>query len=307
MIKRRIFIKNILYLCIIVPFTNAKCFSFIKKEQNFIQNFFSMGTIGKIIIITNNKKNGIKAINEIINKITYFEKILTMFSNNSFIGKLNKNPKKEFTVPNSVIYILKISEILKIKTNKKFNTNLNNKIYLEKYNKNNNIKNEISESIKINKNKVMIQNNSNIDLGGIGKGFAIEEAMKITNKYEINNAMIELGGDIKIKGKNEFNLQWKIKINNNQNSKNNYIIPNNTSIASSGQFIKNRITNKYDIKNHIIDPITLKNNHYYQLATVIGKNATICDALSTACYNTPIEEINILKKNFPNYEFKIFT
>ena len=103
------------------------------------------------------------------------------------------------------------------------------------------------------------------------------------------------------------NETWKIKINTNtKNIKNDYIELNNESMASSGQFIKNIITKKYDAKKHIIDPITMSNKNYYNLTTVNGPNTTICDALSTACYNTPIQEIKILKQNFPKYKFKIF-
>lgn len=303
MTKRRIFIKKILGLFIFIPLTNNIGFSNIKNEHNITQKFISMGTIGKINIITENKKNGIKAINDILNKILYLEKNLTMFSTKSFIGKLNANQNKEFIIPNYILYILKISEIIKTKTNKKFDIGIGNNIYFKKYTKSLNKNNQIP-SINIKKNKIMLSNNFIIDLGGIGKGFAIEEAMKIANQYKIENALIELGGDIKAIGK-KYNTSWKIKINSNsENLKNNYININNESLASSGQFIKNTITNKYELKKHIIDPKSLSSKEYYKLTTVLGPNATICDALATACYNTPIQEMNILQNNFKNYTFK---
>lgn len=288
-----------------IPLTNNLCFAYTKRTYNIIQNFSSMGTIGKINLITNNKIKGKQLINDIIYKISYYEKILTMFSKTSFIGKMNKNPKIEFNLPKNIIYILKLSEILRIKTNQKFNICIGNKSYLKNSNKHL-IKKNTPLLININKNKAMLNDHLTIDLGSIGKGFAIEQAIKITNQHEIKNILIELGGDIKIKENNKTN-DWQIKIDSiNKNIDNNCINLHNTSIASSGQFIKNKISKNYIIKNHIIDPTTLSTNNYYKLTTVTGPNLTICDALSTALYNTPLQEIYILKKNFPEYNFKTF-
>ncbi|HZK33785.1 MAG TPA: FAD:protein FMN transferase [Bacillota bacterium] len=53
-----------------------------------------------------------------------------------------------------------------------------------------------------------------IDLGGIAKGYAGDEAMRILKEHNIEHAMINLGGDIITRGGKENGSPWRIGIQN---------------------------------------------------------------------------------------------
>ncbi|MBL4936743.1 FAD:protein FMN transferase [Clostridium sp. YIM B02515] len=66
---------------------------------------------------------------------------------------------------------------------------------------------EADNSVKLEKEGMAI------DLGGIAKGFAADEVMKIFKKYNIENALIDLGGSsIYASGKNKTQSPWSIGI-----------------------------------------------------------------------------------------------
>ncbi len=99
-----------------------------------------------------------------------------------------------------------------------------------------------------------------IDLGGIAKGFAADEVLKIYKKYNIENGLINLGASsIYAIGKNEENKQWSVGIKHPRNDdpeKYMGIIKlSDEALSTSGDY------ERYFIKDnkryhHIIDPKT---------------------------------------------------
>ena len=116
-------------------------------------------------------------------------------------------------------------------------------------------------SINENDSSIMLQKEGMaIDLGGIAKGFAADEVLKIYKKYNIENGLINLGSSsIYALGKNKDNNEWSVGIKHPRSEDPNeymgIIKLSNESLSTSGDY------ERYFIKDnkryhHIIDPKT---------------------------------------------------
>ncbi len=122
-----------------------------------------------------------------------------------------------------------------------------------------------------------------IDLGGIAKGYAVAEAVKVIRSSGVQSALIDAGGDIyaigKIKGK-----PWKIAI---RNPRGEGVIGtfdvSDLSVVTSGDY--ERFFEKDGVRyHHILDPKTGYPARGVASVTIITSDATLADALSTAVF-----------------------
>lgn len=132
--------------------------------------------------------------------------------------------------------------------------------------------------IYLEKNRVRMEEGTIIDLGGIGKGYAVDMAMERLQNKEISKAVLAASGDIGCLGecvihiRNPFHPSGAIAT----------IVSTlpRFAISTSGnyeRYIKNKT------HNHLIDPKTGKSQQRYASITLMdtGDNTRI-DALSTA-------------------------
>ena len=116
-----------------------------------------------------------------------------------------------------------------------------------------------------------------IDFGGIGKGYAEDEMMKILQANGIKSAMIEAGGNIVMSDAPPQEKGWKVIINN----KDYYL--KNSGVSTSGdmyQFVEID-GKKY---SHIIDPKIGIGVTELRQVTIISKDGTSSEWLSKALY-----------------------
>ena len=129
---------------------------------------------------------------------------------------------------------------------------------------------EIHSSVGFDKTRlssdVIIKDNklTKLDFNAIAKGYAVDIIASAMDKKNIDNYLIDIGGEIRSKGrninKNEF---WKVAINNpDLNSEDNcyrILNLNNLSIATSGNYRNYKIDSITKKKYvHVINPITGK-------------------------------------------------
>ena len=131
-----------------------------------------------------------------------------------------------------------------------------------------------------------------IDFGGIGKGFAEDEMMKVLKQNGIKAAMIEAGGNILVSDSpTDSPKGWEIIIE----KKKKYL--KNCGISTSGdayQFVEIG-GQKYA---HILDPKTGIGFTKPRQITVITKDGTSSDWLSTALYLMPKKLGKVLRAEF---------
>lgn len=128
--------------------------------------------------------------------------------------------------------------------------------------------------------------NTALDLGGIGKGYLADQLANIPELSKIHGYWISLGGDVIGGGLNEAGQQWRVDIQNAQDSnktlKTVFEPETNTfSIATSGT-ITRRDDSAKKPWHHIIDPITLRPAETdVLLATVVAKSAVEADVFAS--------------------------
>lgn len=143
---------------------------------------------------------------------------------------------------------------------------------------------------KTNQSVMLETKGMRLDFGGIGKGFAEDEMMKVLKENGIKSALIEAGGNIVVSNSpTDSPKGWEIIINNEK-----YFLKN-CGISTSGdayQFVE------IDGKKyaHILDPKTGIGFAEPHQISIIAKNGTESDWISTALYLIPKEKGEKLAK-----------
>ena len=123
-----------------------------------------------------------------------------------------------------------------------------------------------------------------IDLGGIGKGHAVDQGIKILQHHGIVHGLVTAGGDSRIIG-DRFGKPWVIGIRH-PDRKDEVIarIPlEDAAISTSGDY--ERYFDENGVRyHHIIDPNTGKSARKVRSATIIGPTATRTDGLSKTAF-----------------------
>jgi FAD:protein FMN transferase len=117
------------------------------------------------------------------------------------------------------------------------------------------------QNVLLNKaeNKVMLKEKGMmIDLGGIAKGYAADEAVKILKENSVEHAIVNLGGNVMTLGGKPDGNQWTIGIQHPFTNRGNYVgtvkVANKTVVTSG---IYERYIKEGDkIYHHIIDKAT---------------------------------------------------
>ncbi len=156
------------------------------------------------------------------------------------------------------------------------------------------------------------KNARQIDLGSIGKGYAIDQTASIFDKYQVKNFLIEAGGDVFGKGKNlKKNKNWTVDLYLNINSslfsrqkskffglKSRRLIQYNIkktgeSICSSGGAFRS----SGDF-HHLIEKKTQKPYKYNLQSFVIADKAILADGLATVLFLTDKSYVEEIEKTY---------
>ena len=129
----------------------------------------------------------------------------------------------------------------------------------------------------------------NIDFNAVAQGYSVDVIAKHLESLGIQNYMVEVGGELKTKGKNAQNGDWRIGIdkpieNTKPGEKEFQIIVSisGKSLATSGSYRK--FYEKKGVKySHTINPFTGKPvQHQLLSTTVVADNCGKADAYATA-------------------------
>jgi len=131
-----------------------------------------------------------------------------------------------------------------------------------------------------------------LDLGGIAKGYAADQALEILKSHGIRTALVALGGDIRVSGVPPATGGWGVAIENPDAGKQK---PLCTVALQEGAISTSGDTQQYlesgGVRfSHIVDPgsgVGLKNA---ASTTVIAKDGLTADALATTLSVMPVEQ-----------------
>ena len=123
-----------------------------------------------------------------------------------------------------------------------------------------------------------------IDLSGIAKGFAVDQLSNFLTQQGYQNFLIDVGGELRALGLNEHGQTWRIAIEKPQmiGGVQQLIRLHDAAIATSGDY-RNFLTVSGRKFSHTIDPTTLQPIlHRIASVSVISAKASTADALATA-------------------------
>jgi thiamine biosynthesis lipoprotein len=125
--------------------------------------------------------------------------------------------------------------------------------------------------------------NVRFDVGGIAKGFALDEALATLKTFGIESALVDAGGDLRLGAAPPGKDGWTIGVAGlvKDGEPAFYRTLANVGVASSGD--ANRFLEIDGVRySHIIDPRTCEPLTRRCVATVVAPDATTADALASA-------------------------
>ena len=161
-------------------------------------------------------------------------------------------------------------------------------------------------------NRKIIKDDPRIQLSAssIAKGYSCDVIAELLDSYEISDYMIEIGGEVRGKGKNPNNECWKIEITKPHDDSSGQLKERlevvklcDYSLATSGNY------RNYYIKDgkkyaHTMDPQTgYPAENSILSATVITPDCITADAFATAFMTLGLEESCLIGDKIPNLEY----
>jgi thiamine biosynthesis lipoprotein len=233
---------------------------FYPLRQNSVAEVkgFAMGTPLRVKVFGADASNLAAAA---VDEIKRLDKIFSKFDPESEISLINNNAGK---IPQKVspetMECIKIAVKINRQSNGAFDITLGR-----------------AKNLVVNEDLMQVYLNderSRIDLGGIGKGYAVESARRLLLKNGAKSGIIDMRSSIAVFGPSD----RKIGIQHPRQKEKligTIILRDGQSVATSGD---------YERGKHILEPRTGKFCGLCQGVTIIGLNAAETDALATAVF-----------------------
>ena len=239
-----------------------------------------MGTTVRVKI---NGQNAPQLVEEVLSEIKRLDKILTRFEKRSEVSLINYLAgKAPVEVSPDTLKVVEMAVQVNRRSQGAFDITLGHPQDLI-----------IDKKLR----KVYLRKAGNkIDLGGIGKGYAVESARRLLLKEGVKSAIIDMHSSIAVIGNN-----WRIGIVDPRSEGRGLpagqagakdvlgvvFLNDGDALSTSGN---------YEQPRHIIDPRTGKVADKCLSVTVIAKDAGLADALSTAVFVLgPIDGMKLAK------------
>jgi thiamine biosynthesis lipoprotein len=124
--------------------------------------------------------------------------------------------------------------------------------------------------------------NMRLDLGGIAKGYAVDQALRMLGLMGVGNALVSGGGDMAVSGPPPGKKGWRIElppldVTNAPPAR--FLVLSHVGISTSGDLFQRLEVNGHRY-SHIIDPRTGIGLTDHSLVTVIAPNDFTADSLT---------------------------
>ena len=132
-----------------------------------------------------------------------------------------------------------------------------------------------------------------IDLSAIAKGYAVDQVGLLLEKYGIIDYMVEIGGELRLKGKNITGKPWRIAVEKPTEGSRmiQKVLPlSDISLATSGNY-RNYFEHEGVRFSHSIDPRTGRPiTHKLASVTILSNTTMKADALATTLMVLGVEQ-----------------
>ncbi|MDD5116867.1 MAG: FAD:protein FMN transferase [Candidatus Omnitrophica bacterium] len=282
-----------------------------KPARLYHDNRVLMGTFWEVI--SEDKKAGAVVFSE----VSRIEQLLSKYVESSEISRLNRSGRLK--VSPDTFYVIKRSKEFWQITGGSFDITVGPLIDLWGFNNRQYTVPEekrISSALKlVGADKIILREKDHmvefklpgmkIDLGGIAKGYALDQAVKKLKENNINSCLINAGGQVYALGKRS-GRPWKTGIKKARAGRfSRKLEMTNQSVSTSGDYEQffSRDGKRY---SHILDPRTgYPASSGLVSVTVVAPSGTEADALSTSAFILGKEGVDRLIKQFPKARFYI--
>lgn len=280
-----------------------------EASQKAAADVFAMDTYMTVTAYGSKSQQAVKKAEKEIKRL---DSMWSTGKKNSEINRLNR--KKELKVSDETISLLKTASSVWEETDGAFDITIYPLMKLwgfptKQYQvpKDSAIREILSSGVgmgyvKIGKdgNTVKLGSKTEIDLGGIAKGYTSQKISKIFKECGVKSGVVSLGGNVQTIGKKTDGQYWKVGIqspNESMDMVGTYQAADEAVITSGGYeryFEKNG-----KVYHHILDPETGRPSQKDLISvTVISKDGTLADALSTTLFIMGKEKaLKFWKKN----------
>jgi thiamine biosynthesis lipoprotein len=149
-----------------------------------------------------------------------------------------------------------------------------------------------------------------LDITGLGEGYAIDKLAEVLDRAGVEHYLVELGGEMKGKGRNPQGEPWTIGIEDPaqaslgiSNSILTKVVLDKLALSSSGNYRKFYVDEQGNRRPHILDPRTgFPVAHSMVSVSVLAPSATQADALATAFMAMGPEQAKVLAESLPGVD-----
>ncbi len=282
----------------------------VSKEKFLFDTFCNVTAYGKDAGI---------ATDDVFERLEEIHGLTNVFSEDSEVFRINSAKAGEVVeVSDELAEILTVAQSVEVASGGAFDVSIAPVVMLWQFDGEGRVPDdtEIAEALAVSgsgiimfdkekKTVVKSHDEAKIDLGGVAKGYAGDEAVRILAEYEVSGAIIDLGGNICCIGKNPntANGKWRIGVQTPFAATGEYDEENIIEI-SEGAVVTSGTYQRYFEKDgktyhHIIDPKTGRPaQRDYSSVTVVVSSSLLGDCLSTACFVVGGEEAEKLAEEF---------
>lgn len=271
-----------------------------KQQEVVRQTFYVFGTAVHIEIVNTPKAKAMSAIHAIEVDFNHFNREWHAWEKGGLLSKINDAIAhgQTISVPKSVKAFIVKSQRLSKESNYLFDPGIGNLLKLwgfesEDWHGPPPSKQTIGAwlssrpsiaDIRFTGNTLSCTNNQvKLDFGGNAKGLALDRAINTLKSENIENAIVNIGGDMRIIGTKDGHA-WRIGVQDPKNPKNvigTVKLSGDESIVTSGSY-ERFFKWKGKTYSHILDPNTGYPAEHFLSVTVIDKDATTADTAATA-------------------------
>jgi len=274
-----------------------------------------MGTNIHVELWSDSAQQGEAAVQAVMDEMQRINQLMSPYIESSELSKLNKYAAEEFVpVSKELFGLIALSVELANETDGAFDITFASVGYLYNYRKSQKPQQEqitgLLKAINYRHIKFDPANYSiffadpkvKVDLGGIAKGHAVDNAIEILKERGIQHALVTAGGDTKLLG-DRLGKPWMVGIRDPRNKdKQTVILPLiNTALSTSGDYERyfEQDGKRY---HHILSPQTGTSANEVQSVSIIGQRSTLNDALSTAVFVLGVNKGMDLLNRTPGYD-----
>jgi len=281
----------------------------------FHNSLFAMGTRMNVVIPDIDEDRGEQIFSLISNEVYRLDEKLSYFKERSEISTINKyGARRPVPVTREVFDILHICQQYAERTNGAFDISL--RPLYRYWQENENGKEEAITDIlkKVGIKKIHLNNETSsvklenegveIDLGGFGKGYALEKIMVMLRRFSILNAFISFGeSTVLTLGSQPGGNCWRVGINDYLNPGHAlYTFSMNDGAVSTSSNFTVRDDGSLHKRNNVINPNTGYPADEFSVVSVSASSPLEAEILSTAFVTMSVNQIQEVKHSFVNID-----